>query len=316
MLKKLHLCHIHRCIICQSHNHKIWTTTSYKQYLQMRPDLINKEDPIVRQHWLLTYPFILKQCSDCGFIFTSPQLTSASLAAIYNQNAGYVAHYRDNNTPAMQALKASYKVEIARLEKFKQKGKLLDVGCNNGLLLSLLKNQWQCTGIDIDKNAIAQAKKCLGKRVKLINSSLHESHLPKANFDVIIMRGLIEHISNPRLLLKNANQLLKSGGVLFLNAPNIASICGRLYKKNFRMVDPIHHIWYFSPQTIKRLLTDYGFRIASINYNYFNTPYFHVQDILQIGKDWLVNKITHTLPERASPPFYGNLMDIYAYKTC
>ena len=314
MLKSPGFNQVKSCLICHNKNFRTWATTSYKKYLDFRPDLQNDTDPIKKQPSLYTHQILLKQCVKCDFIFSALQITSEALSKLYEKNSSYYSHYADEITPAMQALIASYRVEIQNLEKIKNGGKLLEIGCSGGLLLSLLGKQWEITGVDIDKNAITAARKRLGKRAQLIYAPLHKANLPNGTFDVVLMRAVLEHIPDPRSFLQIANQLLKPGGLVAITVPNISSLCGQLYKEYFRMVDPIHHIWYFSPKTLKLLLTSYDFKIDKITYNYFNTPYFHPKDILLFTKDWLIFQLSKQKPMRASPPFYGSLMDVYAHK--
>lgn len=314
MTNNLFFCHIKECQICGRRQFEKWDSTSYKHYLGIRPDLDTDNDPIKKYSQVYLKPITLKRCQNCNFVFATPQLTSNSLSYIYQKNGSYFSHYRDDNSPAIKALRKSHQIEITQLEKFKSRGKIIDIGCSGGLYLSLLGAQWKLTGLEIDQKALASARKRLRKNTSLINSQLEEAKLPLNHFDVVVMRGVIEHVPNPRYFLKKAQQILKQGGVLYINTPNVESICAHLYKKSFRLIDPIHHIWYFSPNTINKLLEDYGFQIAAIYYNYFNTPYFHAKDLFTIFKDIFLYKITGKRAKHASPPFYGNFMDIYAYK--
>lgn len=314
MPQNLHFHQTKNCLICNKSQFKKWGITSYKHYLAIRPDLDNEFDPIKKYPEIFLRQITLLQCRSCSFIFSTPQLSSNSLSLIYEQNGSYFSHYQNENATAIKALKASYKVEITQLEKFKSDGNLIDIGCSGGLFMNSLNSQFKLTGLDIDQSALSAARKRLGKKVTLINSPLEESNLPNDYYDVAIMRGIIEHVSNPHSFLKKASKILKRDGLLFINTPNIDSICAQLYKENFRLIDPIHHIWYFSPKTIKNLLEKYGFRITKINYNYFNTPYFQLSNVFTIFQDWFSLKVINKKPKHASPPFYGNFMDIYAYK--
>ena len=135
------------------------------------------------------------------------------------------------------------------------------------------------------------------------------------SFDTIILRGTLEHLHDPKKILNQLHRLLKPNGTLAIIAtPNIASICASLYRGNFRFVDPLHHIWYFSPSTLTSLLLQTKFTVVDIKYNYFNTAYFHLSQLWEITRDWLTFLLTGRRPTHTSPPFYGNLMDVYARK--
>lgn len=305
---------IKRCLICGQKRFRTWATTSYQYYLGLRPDIARGDDPIAHNQKLASFRFPLKQCLNCSFVFTSPQFSPQALAKIYTANASYFEHYQDDSTQAAQARRQSFLVEIRRLKQLTSPGSILDLGCSGGFFLKALGPSWQRIGVDIDPHAIKFAKKLLGQKARLFNQQFEKINFPKNSFDVVILRGTIEHLPNPKTILKRIFPILKPGGLLALNTPNIDSFCARLYRRNFRMIDPIHHIWYFSPSTIKRILNQIGFQVKAIDFNYFNTPYFHALDLVYLAQDWLLYQLTSQRPHRVSPPFYGNLMDVYAIK--
>lgn len=108
--------------------------------------------------------------------------------------------------------------------------RVLDVGCGGGILaLPLARLGAQVIGVDASHNALKQARQEADRQgVQLVfhcgtleNLVLNNSDdFPPASFDFITLMELIEHVSDPELLLKSCMKLLKPGGFLFLSTIN------------------------------------------------------------------------------------------------
>ncbi len=93
---------------------------------------------------------------------------------------------------------------------------LLDVGCGGGELDSLLSERYMVTGVDIDKNNIASAKKNV-KGVRFILGNMLNFDIGM-KFDIITCIDAIDHGKEQRRkignVLKNMYEHLKIGGIL------------------------------------------------------------------------------------------------------
>jgi SAM-dependent methyltransferase len=305
---------VNKCHVCRRRAETVWVTTSYGRYLRLRPDIKIENDPLETDKKILDFPIDLIKCDHCHFIFTSPRVKTQKLKEIYGQSASYFTSYDDTASPAHLNRRKTFTVEIIRISKLAKGKSILDIGCGGGFFLDELGPKWKRVGVEIDPGAVKFARKLLGKNVPIIHANLENADLPSNSFDVIIIRGTIEHVPNPRQTLKTILSLLKPDGLVAINTPNIDSFAAKIYRQNFRLVDPIHHIWYFSPSTITRLLNEVGFTPPTIDFNYFNTPYFRFSDISAVGFNWLKFLLVGKRPETVSPPFYGNIMDVYARK--
>jgi 2-polyprenyl-3-methyl-5-hydroxy-6-metoxy-1,4-benzoquinol methylase len=127
------------------------------------------------------------------------------------------------------------------------------------------------------------------------------------------MRGVIEHLPDPLSELHRVHRILRKGGLLTINTPNIGSICGKLYGEKFRLVCPTHHIYYFSTKTLSLMLEKAGFKVVKVSYHYFDTPYASWKDGFKIVRD-IAGLGLWRNPKVVSPAFYGNIVDIYVTK--
>lgn len=103
-------------------------------------------------------------------------------------------------------------------------GKILDLGCSDGALLSLFKKS-QIIGVDFDPQRVKIAKK-YGRAI--CGNALNPRLLLNKKFDTIVCNDTLEHLNNNEgaqtkhnlvLFYNNVNRLLKKGGNLIITVP-------------------------------------------------------------------------------------------------
>lgn len=121
-------------------------------------------------------------------------------------------------------------------------GKTLDVGCGIGDFLGLRKN---VVGTDINSKTVDYCKS-MGYDVHLMLPDV----LPFSDdsFDSIILDNVIEHISDPSMLLVEIARVLKVGGIFVVGVP------GEL---GFAL--DTDHKQYYSQESISLILTPFKF---------------------------------------------------------
>ena len=81
---------------------------------------------------------------------------------------------------------------------------------------------------------------------------LVDTDFPPGSFDLIRMGHVIEHVRDPVATLRRAWELLKPGGTLFGETPNIDCWDFRLFGRYWGALHFPRHIALFSPETIRR----------------------------------------------------------------
>lgn len=124
---------------------------------------------------------------------------------------------------------------------------VLDVGCNDGAMMTLLKNAKRCdvTGVDISETALAEAKK---QGLNAIFADAEELPFPDKSFDVAILREVLVHIHEPLKALKEIRRVLKPSGFLLGSAPH-ANI------ERVAWDDKRLHHRYYTEETIREHLS-------------------------------------------------------------
>jgi len=179
-------------------------------------------------------------------------------------------------------------------------GKIIDVGCGPGHLLSAINPEWEKHGIDICHKALNLAKKY---------AQVQKGEFPNLNyqseyFNVVVFHHLIEHLKDPVIYVKEARRVLKKKGLIIISTPDFDSGCARRFKHKYRMLDDKGHISLFTSFSIVRMLEDLSFNIIEIDYPFFETRWFSQVNLLR-----MLNK------SKISPPFYGNHLTVVAQKS-
>jgi SAM-dependent methyltransferase len=111
---------------------------------------------------------------------------------------------------------------------------------------------------------------------------LADAGYPDNYFDVVVMDEVIEHIADPKGTLNGLRSALKPDGILYVSTPNVDSLASRLFKSRWWGVKE-SHIYYFSRNTLTKMLNDSGFVPVSVR---GHSRYFTVRYLLARLKDY------------------------------
>lgn len=147
--------------------------------------------------------------------------------------------------------------EFCHLPHARQAGRLLEVGFGDGHFLELAKLAgWDAIGIDPDPVLVKNASE---RGLSVFQGSLDAQQFIPDSFDVIIMNNVIEHLHNPTETLKICHLLLRAGGNIWIETPNIGSLGHAYFKQNWRGLEPPRHLVIFNAESLSKLLLKVGF---------------------------------------------------------
>lgn len=146
---------------------------------------------------------------------------------------------------------------LADLRRFTSGGRLVEIGSSTGEFLLAARDHFEVMGIEADLNTSALAR---SRGLVIHNGAIVDAALPARSLDVVVLYHVIEHLRQPRRDLCEVARLLRPGGWLAVETPDIDSLWFRLLGARWRQIIP-DHIFFFSAATLTRLLTESGFEV-------------------------------------------------------
>ena len=211
------------------------------------------------------------KCSSCKLIFLSPM--PDNLGDYYPQNYYHVCSTLEEL--ARGAEPERYKIDI--VNQFANGEKLLEIGPASGGFAYLAKQ----AGFDVE--VIEMSAKCcefletkLG--VRTINSHNEQQALSKLEQkNVIVLWQVIEHLRDPFVLLSEACNKIKRGGILVIAAPNPDALQFRVLGRHWAHVDAPRHVVLIPKELLVEKAKTMGMKlvfattndIGSIGWNLF-----------------------------------------------
>jgi len=193
----------------------------------------------------------LRQCTECSFISTDPLPSPDTLKRYYDKD--YWQRY-NSKTGGLLTLLFSIRMSgiINNLKKMVHQRKcILDWGAGDGSLIRLLdKNGFESYGIDIYSTDPANNK--------LISTTIENAPFENEFFDAITCFHVLEHIDRPVPALTKAFSLLKPGGIIVVEVPNIDSLGFRIFKSKWYPLDIPVHLNHFNSLAINKLFNRAG----------------------------------------------------------
>jgi SAM-dependent methyltransferase len=206
---------------------------------------------------------------ECGLGFRHKRPADDELSALYRDMDVQVYQ----SEIAGRARTAATHLKI--VQRYSPTGNLLDIGCASCLFLSCAADAgWKVVGLEPSKDLCRRGQDNLGNRGEVICATLQEARLPSMSFDVLTAWDVLEHVPDIADFMRRCAVLLRQGGYLFVNVPDLDSAPSKLLGARWPLLLP-EHLNYFNRNTLKLCgeragLTCLGFgrRMASFSIRY------------------------------------------------
>ncbi len=191
-------------------------------------------------------------------------------------------------------------------------GRVLEVGCSQANASLLLAEQgYRAVAVDLLPAALAYARKKYqyGQFMPVVGNA---AQLPCApgSFDAVILGELLEHCSQPPLIISQALDKLRPAGLLVVTTPNRSLRSGSL--PTYGEFEPStdsehhqygphgdHHLFVFTAGQLRRLLADCGLqnvRLRLIGCPVMSDRFFPLKRLLPLGVINLVSDLVCNVP--------------------
>lgn len=206
--------------------------------------------------------FEIVECKQCRLVRLEPRPTAAEIASYYPDRYWFTPDGlpgRLEETYRRFVLRDHLSFARQALANSDGAGYVLDVGCGNGLLLSLLPYR-KIVGLDSSRNALSMAWRHNG--APGVCADLTHAPLPDGSCSVITMFHVLEHLSEPVKALEAARRLLTRGGRLVVQVPNASCWQFMFFGENWNGIDAPRHLYTYRQRDIENLLEFSGFEVV------------------------------------------------------
>lgn len=201
-------------------------------------------------------PHKLLRCRTCRFVYMQETPSPEELNAHYK-------HYSYNREQYISPITEKRFDELLDgFEKYRKNNRLLDLGCGAGFFAArALKKGWDVHGTEYSEKAV---ELCLSKGIKMQKAPIEQNDFHPLEFDVVTSFEVVEHLSYPLQEVRLAESLLRPGGLLYLTTPNYNALARYYLKGKYNVIQYPEHLSYFTPGSLKKMMTLSGLRKRSI----------------------------------------------------
>lgn len=203
----------------------------------------------------------LRRCGACETVFAPDYADPAEVYVegyMFGEAGQFGLDVRDEQFQRYLMRVANRRVEMIEQATGLRRGSLLDVGSGTGeVMMAATARGWNVSGVEPERSAAQMAR---DRGLKVTVSTLEDSGLPEARFDVVSAFHVLEHLPDSRAFLETMRRWARPGGFVTLEVPNWGSVQRRRLRQDWSNLRPREHLVHFTPRTLERLLRAVGIR--------------------------------------------------------
>src|ERR1700730_2156654 len=214
------------------------------------------------------------KCSECSLIYANPRPSPEVVVD------SYASAVDEIYVGAASGREQTFRRCVRLVEAYSAKGKILDIGCAAGFFVKAAQDAgWDARGVEPCRWLADYGTNRLG--VKIVSSTLAEAGFEDASFDVVTMWDVLEHVTDPPADLKEVFRILRPGGLLVVNYPDVGTWQAKLAGKHWWFFLSVH-LTYFTRDTIKAMVTKAGFEDCITRPHYQSLELGHLMKMMEL----------------------------------
>lgn len=212
------------------------------------------------------------KCNVCGLMYANPQTDNVTgVEEVYNKLSGgtHEAAFEEALKDFTPEKHQYMRKQFLQLKDYNRiidfvdkpnKGLFIEIGSYAGIFLNEAKKKgWKVLGIEplllpayySEKIGVPVLREYFDDNTKIDDNSV----------DVVVATHVIEHVPDPSAFVAKARQVLTKGGKLILETPTYDSFFFRLLKHRERSVRCGGHIYFFTKDSLSKLVEKEGFKV-------------------------------------------------------
>lgn len=205
----------------------------------------------------------LYRCRACALQFRWPQFEPELLHSLYERGSeemwGAEAPTRSDWTMVKGILSTTTLPERS----------ILDVGCFDGRFLQTLDSSWRKSGVELNRIA---AERAASLGVEIVARRAEDLASLRQRYGCVVSFDVVEHVVDPRQLLRTLIAVTKPGGEILLATGNTAARSWRLMGSRYWYCSLNEHISFINPEWCSRAASDLGLELVDV------VPFSHAME--------------------------------------
>lgn len=238
------------CRICKSEQLKAVVRIK-PQYIASTFVKTNKNNPLAT----IKIPLTLMLCTRCGLV---------QLRETVKQDLLYKNYfYRSAVSNTMKRDLQDAVDDVMNKVTIRKSDRILDIGCNDGLMLTMYPKKMKRTGVEPAKNIDWTN---LDKSIEIVNDYFPNEEIKKYKFKIITATAMFYDLNDPNTAVKTIKELLAKDGVCCIQVSYLYDTI-----KDMNFYDICHeHLEYYSLKTLQYLMERNGMSIFDASTNAVN----------------------------------------------
>lgn len=198
------------------------------------------------------FPFVLCACEDCGFVQVDEPVNPDTLYNGFNFNfSAWKTEPHIDDEAALLCARCNFT-------------RVLDIGCNDGRFLTLLRDRGAGSCLGIEPNSVG-CERARARGLEVVNAMLtgalaQSTVRGRGRATLLVTRQVIEHVIDVNEFLSAANALIETGGHLFVDLPDSAPAfkggdCSILWEE---------HVGYYTTELLQAVVESHGFAVEEV----------------------------------------------------
>ncbi len=200
-----------------------------------------------------------ERCGGCSVVMRNPRMPDVARLDAYEED-----ELKPQQTVVTEKNRRHYRVMLKRLARLPgchhERGderRLFDFGCGaGGLLTEASAAGWKVMGLELSRPLAEFVEKTHG--IEVFQGLATDPALASERFDAVVSTQVFEHLTDPRQTLRALGRILRPGGLMLIEVPNLDHLRERL-RRGATMDDS--HIFCWSSKSLPALLEREGFEV-------------------------------------------------------